>query len=168
LIETVFDGLLLIKLDVFPDDRGFFCETYHKEKFRKLGLPWDFVQDNQSYSVKNVIRGLHYQIPPFEQGKLIRVSKGNILDVAVDIRKDSPTYMKHYKCELNEDDFFLLWIPAGFAHGFATLSAEAIVNYKCTAKYSQEHERGLRCDDPNLGIVWEIEDPIVSDKDSMF
>ncbi|MCF8295975.1 MAG: dTDP-4-dehydrorhamnose 3,5-epimerase [Saprospiraceae bacterium] len=164
-IKTPFAGLLILELDVFPDDRGYFCETFHAEKFRELGLPYEFVQDNQSYSLKNVIRGLHYQVAPFEQGKLVRVIKGKIVDVAVDIRKDSATYVQHFKCELSEDNFRLLWIPPGFAHGFGVLSENAIVHYKCTTKYSKEHERGIRWDDTEIGIDWGIDNPFVSEKD---
>ena len=165
IIETGFVGLLIIELDVYRDGRGYFCETFNLEKFREMGLPYEFVQDNQSYSKQNVIRGLHYQVEPYEQGKLVRVSRGRIIDVAVDIRKDSKTYRQHFKCELSEDNFRVLWIPPGFAHGFGVLSDDAIVHYKCTMPYSKEHERVIRWDESELGIEWGIEEPVVSEKD---
>jgi dTDP-4-dehydrorhamnose 3,5-epimerase len=167
LSKTPFAGLLIIDLDVYPDERGYFCETFHSMKFQELGLPHEFVQDNQSYSKKNVIRGLHYQIAPFEQGKLVRVSRGKVIDVAVDIRENSETYLQHFKCELSEDNHKLLWIPPGFAHGFGVLSDYAIVHYKCTTPYSKEHERGMRWNDSKLGIDWGIAEPVVSEKDSL-
>ena len=138
--ECSIQGLLIIQPRVFQDDRGYFFESWSKGEFIKDGIDVDFVQDNQSLSHKGVLRGLHFQSPPFAQGKLVRVIKGAVLDVAVDIRRNSPTYGKHFAIELNEDNKIMFFIPPGFAHGFATLTDNTIFSYKCTAYYNKESE----------------------------
>ena len=135
-IKTGLDGLLIIEPDVYQDERGYFFESFNREKFIKIGLDFTFVQDNESKSAKGVLRGLHFQVPPFEQGKLVRVMKGAVLDVAVDLRKKSPTYGKWDCVELSEKNKRMYWIPAGFAHGFLTLEDDTVFFYKCTAVYN--------------------------------
>lgn len=159
------EGLLLIETDFFGDDRGYFYESYNKQKYDKIGINFDFVQDNISKSVKETIRGLHYQVGDKAQGKLCQVVKGKVLDVVVDIRFDSPNFGKHFSIELSENDKTQLWIPPGFAHGFSVLSDEAIFSYKCTNIYSQPDERAILYNDPDLNIDWKVKDPIVSEKD---
>lgn len=159
------EGLILIKPKVFEDERGHFFESYNKQVFEENGLNLGFVQDNQSLSQKGVLRGLHFQEPPFSQGKLIRVIKGSVLDVAVDIRRDSKTYGKHYSIVLSEQNKTMFYIPKGFAHGFLTLQDNTIFTYKCTNFYSHEHERSLIWNDSTLNIDWGVTDPILSDKD---
>jgi len=132
------------------------------------GIPSSFGQDNESISKKNVLRGLHFQLPPHDQGKLVRVIKGAVIDVAVDIRKQSPTYGKYIMVELNEENKYQFWIPSGFAHGFLSLADETIFSYKCTNHYNKESESGLLWDDKDLNIQWNIENPIVSEKDVHF
>lgn len=157
--------LLLIHQKVFQDERGFFLEKYKQSDFEEIGLPL-FKQDNFSFSRKGVIRGLHYQLPPHEQGKLVSVVFGKIWDVAVDIRKDSPTFGQWVGVELSDENNLSFYIPTGFAHGFVALSEEVRLLYKCTAEYSLEHERGIRFDDPDLSVDWKIAgEPIVSAKD---
>ena len=163
--QSELPGLLIIDPTVFGDERGYFFESYNAEMFRNVGLDSDFVQDNESRSVKGVLRGLHFQEPPYEQGKLVRVVRGSVMDVSVDIRKDSPTYGKYAAFELSEQNKRQLWIPAGFAHGFVTLEDDTIFIYKCTQLYKRESENAIRWNDPSLGIDWGIEDPIISDKD---
>lgn len=163
--QTNLKGLAIIEPTVFTDDRGYFFESFHEEKYYEIGIQNRFVQDNESKSEKNVIRGLHYQVGENAQGKLVRVISGKILDVAVDIRFGSPTFGQYVAIELSADDFRQFWIPAGFAHGFSVLSEEAIVCYKCTNLYSQKDEKGILFNDPDLNIDWEIENPIVSDRD---
>jgi len=163
--KTEFPGLLIIEPDVFGDQRGYFFESYNKQKFEANDLHLNFVQDNFSKSIKGTIRGLHFQIEPYAQGKLCQVIKGEVLDVAVDLRKNSPTFGKHFSINLSEDNHLQLWIPVGFAHGFSVLSEDAIFHYKCTNFYNRESERILRYDDPDLGIDWRVENPIVSEKD---
>ena len=165
IIQTQIKDLLIIKPKVFEDDRGYFFESWDKETFEKNGISGNFVQDNQSLSSKGVLRGLHFQNPPYEQGKLVRVVKGSVLDVAVDIRKDSPTYGEYIMVHLNEDNKRMFWIPPGFAHGFLTLEDNTIFSYKCTGKYNKESEGSLRWDDKDLNIDWNTQHPIVSDKD---
>ncbi len=165
IIETGIKNLLLLKPKVFKDDRGYFLESYNIEKFSTLGIDVAFTQDNQSLSNKGILRGLHFQSPPHAQGKLVRVIKGAVIDVAVDIRKNSTTYGKHYTVELNEDNFYMLWIPVGFAHGFATLADQTIFSYKCTDTYHPETEGGIMWNDSDLNINWGIENPILSEKD---
>ena len=159
------EGLLVIKPDVFEDQRGYFFESYNEEKFRRLGIDVKFVQDNESKSGKGVLRGLHFQVPPYEQGKLVRVVKGAVLDVAVDLRRSSPTYGQWASIQLSEKNKWMYWIPAGFAHGFLTLEEETVFFYKCTQVYNKESERGIFWNDPDLGIKWGTDQPLVSEKD---
>ena len=164
-IKTNIDGLLIIKPDVFGDDRGYFFETYSKRKYAEYGIEEDFVQDNISKSLKGTIRGLHYQVGDKAQGKLCHVIKGKVLDVAVDIRFDSPTFGQYFSIELTGEDKTQLWIPPGFAHGFSVLSDEVLFVYKCTNYYSKPDERAILYNDPQLNIDWKVENPIVSEKD---
>jgi len=161
-------GLFLIEPDVFGDSRGYFFESFREDKLNALGITSRFVQDNESKSRRGVLRGLHYQTPPFTQAKIVRVFHGAVLDVVVDIRTDSPTFGKHASIELSAENRRQLVIPRGFAHGFAVLSPEAVFVYKCDNYYSKEHDCGIAHDDPQLAIDWRIapEDAIVSDKDS--
>lgn len=163
--ESKLKGVMIIELDVFNDSRGYFSETFSAKRYKDQGINLDFVQDNISVSKKGTLRGLHYQIPPKAQAKLCHVIKGSVLDVAVDLRFGSPTFGQHFTIELSEKNHAQILIPAGFAHGFAVLSDEAIFQYKCSEFYSKEHERAIRFDDPDLKINWGIENPIVSDKD---
>lgn len=163
--ETEIDGLLIVKPSVFSDSRGHFFESYNQKKFMDLGLNLNFVQDNQSVSQKNVLRGLHFQNPPNAQGKLVRVTNGSVLDVAVDIRKNSKTFGKHFKIELSEKNNLMLWIPEGFAHGFLTLEDNTIFLYKCTNFYNKASENALIWNDPILNIDWGTNTPLLSDKD---
>jgi dTDP-4-dehydrorhamnose 3,5-epimerase len=160
-------GLLVIKPDVFEDKRGYFFESYNREKFREMGIDVTFLQDNESKSGKNVLRGLHFQVPPYQQGKLVRVIKGAVLDVAVDLRKSSPTYGEWASIGLSEKNKWMYWIPAGFAHGFLTLEENTVFFYKCTKVYHKESEAGIIWNDPDLNIQWGIADPMVSDKDKV-
>jgi dTDP-4-dehydrorhamnose 3,5-epimerase len=160
------NGLLLLTPDVFYDRRGYFLETFNEAKYAEFGITENFTQDNLSFSRKGVLRGLHYQAPPFTQGKLVSVLSGKALDVAVDIRSESPTLGKHIAVELSAENKKQLWIPAGFAHGFVALEEGTIFSYKVTAPYSKEHDGGILWNDPALGIDWQIEKPIVSEKDS--
>ena len=168
-IKTSIDDVLLIKPKVFGDNRGYFFESFSEREFCNNVKEVRFVQDNESFSTRNVIRGLHYQKPPFSQGKLVRVVKGTVLDVAVDIRKGSPTFGKHIAVELSEDNHLQVFIPRGFAHGFAVLSDEAILQYKCDNAYAPGHEGSIAWNDPDLGIDWCIpeECAILSGKDSI-
>ena len=165
IIKTPIEGLLVIKPNVFGDDRGYFFESWSKQSFTEVGLDLDFVQDNESLSSKGVLRGLHFQNPPYAQGKLVRVIKGAVLDVSVDIRKDSPTYGQHFSVELSEENKTIFWIPPGFAHGFLTLEDNTIFTYKCTGVYNKESEEALLWNDADLNIDWRIDTPLVSDKD---
>lgn len=164
---TPIKDLVVIKPKVFQDIRGYFFEAYTKKKYEDLGLFIDFVQDNQSFSKRGTLRGLHYQNPPFAQTKLVRVLDGEILDVAVDIRKKSPTYGQHFAIRLSAENKKQLLIPHGFAHGFSVLSETAVVMYKCDQFYNKESEGGIRFDDPTLMIDWGMtaNEVIVSDKD---
>ena len=165
-VKNIFiDGPLILQPKVFYDERGYFYESYNHEVFKKAGIDVTFVQDNQSLSQKGAVRGLHFQAPPYEQGKLIRVIKGAVYDVVVDVRKSSPTYGKHFGLELNEENFTMFWIPPGFAHGFSTLKDNTIFAYKCTNVYNKSSEGGVLWSDDELGIDWNVEHPIVSDKD---
>ncbi len=157
--------LILIDPQVFYDERGFFLEAYKYSEFSSFGIPDRFLQDNHSYSKHKVLRGLHYQNPPKAQGKLIRVISGEIFDVAVDIRKGSPTYGKWVGVVLSSENKRMLYIPPGFAHGFLVLSERAEVLYKTTEEYSPEYEAGIIWNDPEIGIEWPIKDPILSPKD---
>ena len=158
-------GLLLIKPRIFSDERGEFLESFRQAWFDQLGLPYRFVQDNISRSGRGVIRGLHFQTGEHAQGKLITVASGRILDVAVDIRRGSPTFGQWAAAELGEHNGHELWVPPGFAHGFAVLGDHAVVQYKCTSLYHRESERGIRWDDPALSIDWQVREPILSEKD---
>jgi dTDP-4-dehydrorhamnose 3,5-epimerase len=164
---TQFPGLLLFEPVVYKDDRGYFFESYNEEIFRQQGIDIRWVQDNQSFSCFGVIRGLHYQLEPYDQTKLIRVLQGKILDVAVDLRKGSPTYGRHLGVELSGDNRRQFLIPRGFAHGFSVLSETAEVAYKCDGLYNKGSEGGIRYDDPALGIDWQIpaEKVLISPKD---
>ncbi len=164
-IKTEIDGVLLIEPRVFPDERGFFFESFNDKRYKESGLELDFVQDNVSLSKKGTIRGLHYQVGDFAQGKLCQVVKGEVLDVAVDIRHGSPTFGKYVEAELTGDNHLQLWLPPGFAHGFSVLSDEAIFLYKCTALYDKDSERSIIYNDEDLGIDWRVTEPKVSDKD---
>lgn len=165
---TKFDirGLIVLKPNIFKDERGYFYESYNKETLENtLGFSIDFVQDNESLSAKDVLRGLHFQKAPFEQAKLVRVIKGSVTDVCVDIRSESPTFGKHIKVELSDRNKHLLFIPAGFAHGFVTREDNTIFSYKCSSFYKKDSENSIYWNDQDLGIDWEVNDPIISDKD---
>jgi dTDP-4-dehydrorhamnose 3,5-epimerase len=164
IIETGIDGLVEIIPQVFGDHRGYFFESYHKKKLSEAGIVEDFVQDNQSFSGENVLRGLHFQEGDHAQGKLVRVIKGKVLDVAVDIRAGSATFGQHYKCVLDEQRQNMLYVPPGFAHGFLTLT-EAIFFYKCTAYYNKAAENGILWNDATLNIDWGAIQPQISEKD---
>lgn len=167
LIPTSIPEVLLIKPDVFGDERGYFFESFHTEKLEAFGIKHLFVQDNESKSQKNVLRGLHYQLPPYAQGKLIRVISGSVLDIAVDIRRNSPTFGKWVAMELSAENKWIAWIPAGFAHGFVTLEDDTIFTYKCTGFYNKSSEGSIRWNDPELNINWGIETPLLSEKDKL-
>lgn len=164
---TTIQDLVIINPAVFNDERGYFFEAYNQAKFQENGINYNFIQDNQSFSTKGVIRGLHLQINPFAQAKLVRVLQGEILDVAVDLRKDSPTYGQHFSVILSAENKKQLMVPHGFAHGFSVLSETASVLYKVDQLYHKESERGIRYDDPTLAIDWQVNpaDVIVSEKD---
>ncbi|HEU4633498.1 MAG TPA: dTDP-4-dehydrorhamnose 3,5-epimerase [Flavisolibacter sp.] len=166
-VETDIAGLLIFEPKVFADNRGYFFEAYNEQVFAEAGMGVKFVQDNQSKSSYGVIRGLHYQQNPFAQAKLVRVLEGKILDVAVDIRKGSPTFGKHFPVELSAENKKQLFLPGGFAHGFSVLSETAVVLYKCDAFYNKDSEGGIRFDDADLNIDWRIPagKEIVSEKD---
>ena len=165
IIKTPIEGLLVINPLIFGDNRGYFFESWSEESFAKNGLDLDFVQDNQSLSSKGVLRGLHFQNPPFAQGKLVRVIKGAVLDVVLDIRKESTTYGQHFSIELNEENKTIFWIPPGFAHGFVTLEDDTIFTYKCTGVYNSASEEALLWSDKDLNIDWGAIEALVSDKD---
>lgn len=164
---TTIQDLVIINPAVFNDERGYFFEAYNKEKFTALGISIDFVQDNQSFSKKGTLRGLHYQNPPYAQTKLVRVLQGEIIDVAVDLRKNSPTFGQHFSVILSAENKKQLMVPHGFAHGFSVLSDTASVMYKVDQLYHKDSERGIRYDDPTLAIDWQVNpaDVIVSEKD---
>lgn len=169
IIDQAFNHtVLLLKPKVFEDDRGYFYESFQLKKFRNLSHSTQdvsFVQDNESKSAKNVLRGLHFQEPPHAQGKLIRVISGSVFDVAVDLRRDSPTFGQAFTAELNEKNKFQMWIPPGFAHGFQTLKEDTIFAYKCTNYYQPESEQGILWCDRDLDINWPLNHPILSEKD---
>lgn len=164
-IETKIKGLLIIKPKVFADTRGYFFESYNEDVFKQNGIHVHFVQDNQSLSNAGVLRGLHFQAPPHDQGKLVRVINGAVLDIAVDIRKNSATYGQHVAIELNEENKTMFYIPSGFAHGFLTLRDNTIFSYKCTNVYNKASEGCVLWNDRDLNINWNIQNPILSDKD---
>ena len=155
-IPTAIPEVLIVEPEVFGDARGYFYECYQREKYHEAGITCEFVQDNESFSRRGVLRGLHFQAPPFTQAKLVRVIRGAVLDVAVDIRRNSPTFGRHVAVELSGENFRQLFVPRGFAHGFAVLSDEVIFAYKCDNFYSPPHERGIAFDDPELGIDWRL------------
>ncbi len=161
------NGLVLVEPRVFPDDRGFFLESYKESEFARAGIPFRFVQDNHSRSIRNVIRGLHFQRPPRAQGKLVRVIRGAVWDVAVDIRKGSPTYRRWLGLDLSDENRRMLFIPPGFAHGFVALTDDVHLMYKCTEEYDAALDGGIRWDDPDIGVAWPVRDPVVSDKDKV-
>jgi len=166
-IQADITGLLQIKPSVYEDKRGCFFESYNIEELENAGVDVIFKQDNESRSKKGVLRGLHFQNPPFEQGKLVRVIKGVALDVVVDIRKNSVTYGKWASLTLSEENKLIYWIPPGFAHGFLALEDDTVFTYKCTEVYNRESEDSIRWNDPDLGIDWGIKDPIISEKDGV-
>jgi dTDP-4-dehydrorhamnose 3,5-epimerase len=166
LITTDLSGLLILKPKVFEDERGYFFETFRQDTFQRIGVAIEVVQSNISKSDRGVVRGLHFQNPPHAQGKLVRVLRGSVLDVAVDIRKNSPTFGKSFSIELSESNKLGLWIPAGFAHGFRTLEDDTLFYYDCTALYNPAAEGGILWNDPELGIDWGIENPTLSAKDA--
>ncbi|GAA4802379.1 dTDP-4-dehydrorhamnose 3,5-epimerase [Litoribaculum gwangyangense] len=167
-IETNLKGCYIIEPKIFEDKRGYFFESFNNDKFNELiSSNIKFIQDNESFSSKGVLRGLHYQRGEFAQAKLVRVVKGSVLDVAVDLRKNSPTFGEHFKIELNEYNKMQLFIPRGFAHGFLVLSETAIFSYKCDNLYNKESEGGIIFNDPELNINWQMQDEelIISEKD---
>lgn len=164
--ETELDGVLIIEPKVFGDNRGWFMETYSRRDFENAGITAEFVQDNRSFSSKKgIIRGLHFQRNPMCQAKLLTCLKGEILDVAVDLRKDSPTYKKWISVKLTAENKKQIFIPKGFAHGFLTLTDDVEIMYKCDELYSPECDGGIRFDDPEIGVEWDVENPILSEKD---
>ncbi len=163
--EVGIQGLLVIQPRIFKDDRGYFFESYQKEVLKNAGITYDFLQDNESCSSKGVLRGLHLQAPPFDQGKLVRVVAGKVLDVAVDVRKGSTSYGKYFSIELSGDNKTIFWIPPGFAHGFVALEDNTIFSYKCTNVYNKDSEHCILWNDPVLNIDWNYKDPLVSAKD---
>jgi dTDP-4-dehydrorhamnose 3,5-epimerase len=167
IIETGFRGLIIIKPTIYTDTRGYFFESFNQASFRELGISFNPVQDNESKSSRGVIRGLHYQLNPFPQSKLIRVVSGKIFDVVLDIRKDSVTFGKWFGIELDSDTKDQLLIPHGFAHGFSVLSDIAIIQYKCDNVYNSQYERGINVNDPELDIYWKLGSvaPVISEKD---
>lgn len=166
IVKTKIPDLFIIKPRVFEDNRGYFFESYNKNVFLQNGIDQNFVQDNESKSSKGVLRGLHFQKTPFAQGKLVRVMQGSVLDVAVDLRKASPTYGEWVAVELNHDNKWMYWIPPGFAHGFVTLEDSTVFFYKCTNVYNKEAEGSILWNDPDLNIDWKISNPILSEKDT--
>jgi dTDP-4-dehydrorhamnose 3,5-epimerase len=167
IIETGFSGLVIIKPDIHSDNRGYFFESFNLEAMKKMNIDFHPVQDNESKSSKGVIRGLHYQLNPFAQAKLIRVIEGKIFDVALDLRKKSRTFGKWFGIEIDSAAKDQVFIPAGFAHGFSVLSETAVILYKCDNLYNREYERGVSVSDPELAINWKLGafSPVISDKD---
>lgn len=165
--KTPLDGVLIVEPRVFRDERGFFVETFNTAALEGSGIPTGFVQDNHSRSAGGVVRGLHYQHTN-GQGKLVHVARGSIYDIAVDIRRGSVSFGKWHGVELNDDNLWSMWIPSGFAHGFAVLSEVADVIYKCTTLYDAADDRGIAWDDPDIGILWPVQNPTLSPKDAGF
>ncbi|HKJ79623.1 MAG TPA: dTDP-4-dehydrorhamnose 3,5-epimerase [Prolixibacteraceae bacterium] len=167
IIETKLPGLVIIEPNVFEDDRGYFFESFRKEWYDKIGTSQEFIQDNESRSGLGAIRGLHYQLNPHAQAKLVRVVQGMVYDVALDLRKNSPTFGQWYGIELSEKNKKQLYIPQGFAHGFSVLSETAVFSYKCNNYYNGDAERGININDPELGIEWKVEKSkqVISEKD---
>jgi dTDP-4-dehydrorhamnose 3,5-epimerase len=166
-VPTALPGVVELRPKIFRDPRGFFLETYHREKFAELGITADFVQDNHSRSSRGTLRGLHYQLP-HAQGKLCRVIEGEVLDVAVDIRLGSPTFGKWTSVVLSAEHSNMIYVPAGFAHGFLTLSESAQFLYKCSDVYAPKDEHGIAWNDPDINIAWGIDNPLVSEKDGRY
>ncbi|MCQ2340706.1 MAG: dTDP-4-dehydrorhamnose 3,5-epimerase [Paludibacteraceae bacterium] len=168
IISTPIEGLLIIEPKVFHDARGYFVETYNEQRYREAGIDAQFVQDNQSCSSFGVVRGLHFQRPPYTQAKLVCCTQGRVLDVAVDLRKDSKTFGQWFSVELTEENHCQFFIPRGFAHGFSVLSEKAVFTYKCDNLYHPEADGGLLLSDPALNIDWQVpvEQRIISDKDT--
>jgi dTDP-4-dehydrorhamnose 3,5-epimerase len=168
-VETPIKDLLIVEPKVWNDPRGYFFESYNRNFFLEAGIEADFVQDNQSFSQRGTLRGLHAQAAPFAQGKLVRVIHGKVLDIAVDIRKSSPTYGQSYSLELSGENKLMLWIPTGFLHGFATLEDNTIFSYKVTNFYDLDSEVGIRWNDPDLNIDWQLKEDeiILSEKDKV-
>ncbi len=169
IVKTPIEGVVIIEPQIFEDARGYFFESWNKAKMAEAGLDYDFIQDNQSKSCYGTIRGVHFQKGEFSQAKLVRVLQGTVLDVAVDLRKDSPTFGKHVAVELSAENNRQLMIPRGFGHGFSVLTPTAVFAYKCDNVYSKASEGGVRFDDPDLGIDWKInpKDAVLSDKDKV-
>ena len=167
ILPTNLSGLVVIQPKVFEDARGYFFESYNKEVFHQHGIREEFLQDNQSLSQKGVLRGLHFQNPPHAQAKLVRAITGSVLDVAVDIRKNSPTYGKHFAEVLSVKNKTMMFIPEGFAHGFLVLEDNTVFSYKCSRVYNKESEDGILWNDADLAINWGIKNPVLSEKDRM-
>ncbi len=165
--QTGFDDLLIIQPKIFKDSRGFFMETFNQKTLSEKGFERQFVQDNLAFSHKNAVRGLHFQAPPFAQGKLVYVLQGIVLDVVVDLRKSKSTFGKAYTIELSAENNTQFFVPEGFAHGYSVLSETALFCYKCTNIYNKASEGGLKWNDPSLNIDWKVENPIVSEKDEI-
>lgn len=165
-IPTDIPDVIIVRPEIFGDSRGVFFETFNSVKFAEAGIRYDFLQDNQSVSSKGVLRGLHFQNPPFAQGKLVRVISGAVQDVAVDIRKDSSTYGKWVSVILTGDNHDMLWLPPGFAHGFLALEDKTVFSYKCTNVYNRDSEGVIKFSDPDLNIQWELPNPILSERDA--
>jgi dTDP-4-dehydrorhamnose 3,5-epimerase len=165
--KTFIEGLLVLKPKVFEDSRGYFFESFNQKLLAAAGVKESFVQDNQSLSQKGVLRGMHFQRVPYDQAKLVRVIKGAVLDVVVDIRKNSSTYGKYFSIELTEQNKTMFWIPAGFAHGFLTLQDDTIFYYKCSNYYNKESEGSILWNDKDININWNIESPLLSEKDKI-
>ena len=166
--KTNIDGLIVIETKKFTDERGYFFESFQHEKFMDfIGAQISFVQENESSSMKNVVRGLHFQVPPYAQGKLVRVPFGKVMDVVVDIRKESATFGETYTIELSQENGKQLWIPEGFAHGFICLEENSLLNYKCTNYYNKESEDAILWNSKDLKIDWGVINPIVSEKDEI-
>ena len=163
-----FFGVAVVEPKLFRDERGYFCETYKYSDFLEGGIADNFVQDNHSFSTHGVVRGLHFQLAPRAQAKLVRCTQGEIYDCIVDIRKDSPTFGKYFGINLSAENKLMLYVPAGFAHGFSTLSKTAEVSYKVSEQYDPKLEFGLKFDDPEIAIDWKVSSPIVSPKDLVF
>lgn len=166
-IKHFLEGVIEFTPRQFKDSRGWFMESYNEQALKEIGIDVKFVQDNQSVSLKNVLRGLHFQRPPYAQAKLVRVVSGKVLDVVVDLRKDSKTYGQHLTCVLDSESNNQLFIPEGFAHGFLALEENTNFMYKCSAYYNHASEGGLIWNDPDLNIDWNVENPLVSDKDQI-
>jgi dTDP-4-dehydrorhamnose 3,5-epimerase len=163
-LETRLEGLVLVEPTAFPDSRGFFLETFRRDDYRELGIDVEFVQDNHSRSQRGAIRAFHFQLEP-GQAKLVRAARGTVYDVAIDLRRDSPTFRQHEAFELSDSNHHQLFVPVGFAHGFCVTSEVADVTYKVTSYYDAASERGIAFDDPDLGVEWPVDEPLVSERD---